>query len=242
MRKFAAVLVLALAHVLCGAATAEADRLWEQRAQGDNALQALRLYEKELKLNPSYEGYLKLARALMFQGRFLLPAKLEDEKIDAFTRCIQLSEEARKQEPSRLEAVFVNGLCYAERANMDSSLSDASKAKKAMEKILKANPLLYDGLAYTILGKLYFALPGWPISFGDNDKALEILRKVLTINPRNRYNYLFLSEVLWSEGFKEEAKNILKQGMALPLDPLFLVEDQDCLTQMKSFKEKHKIS
>ena len=234
-------MVLALAHSLSGSTMAEADKLWELRAESANATKAVMLYQELLKQNPTYEGYLKLARGLAFQGRFHLKEEQEQEKMAAFTRCIGLSVQAGRLNPGGLEAVFVNGMCHAERAKVDQSLGDARRAKNAMERVLKEKPLLYDGLAYTILGKLYFEIPGWPISFGDNDKAIEILRKVLAINPRNRYNYFFLSEVLWSEGFKNEAKDILKRGMDLPPDPLFLVEDQDCLKEMRLFQKKEDI-
>ena len=35
------------------------------------------------------------------------------------------------------------------------------------------------GSAYTSLGTLYFKVPGWPVGFGDEEKAEELLRKAL---------------------------------------------------------------
>jgi hypothetical protein len=71
-------------------------------------------------------------------------------------------------------------------------------------------------MAYTILGKIYHELPGWPISFGDDDKSIQFLRKALSISPTNRYNYLFLVEVLLNEGYEKEAKQKLEKVFPCP--------------------------
>ena len=33
------------------------------------------------------------------------------------------------------------------------------------------------------LGVLYYKVPGWPIGFGDKDKARDLLQKALAVNP-----------------------------------------------------------
>lgn len=47
----------------------------------------------------------------------------------------------------------------------------------------ETRPNALQGSAYTSLGTLYDQVPGWPIGFGDSDKADTLLRKALQINP-----------------------------------------------------------
>ena len=63
------------------------------------------------------------------------------------------------------------------------ALSLAKDAKKALEQALEIDPRALDGSAYTSLGSLYYQVPGWPIGFGNDEKARELLLKALEINP-----------------------------------------------------------
>ncbi len=40
-----------------------------------------------------------------------------------------------------------------------------------------------QGSAYTSLGSLYYQVPGWPMGFGDDDKADQLLQQALALNP-----------------------------------------------------------
>lgn len=45
------------------------------------------------------------------------------------------------------------------------------EAKVLLEQVIEKAPETLDGSAYTSLGSLYYQVPGWPIGFGDDDKA-----------------------------------------------------------------------
>ena len=52
----------------------------------------------------------------------------------------------------------------------------AKASKKDLEKALSIDPDALSGSAYTSLGTLYFNVPGWPIGFGDDEKAEQLLK------------------------------------------------------------------
>jgi tetratricopeptide (TPR) repeat protein len=191
-----------------------ADSYFGKRHVEENYHKALELYKQAVTQTGNYEAYVKYARALAFQGRFM--EKDEDNKEEIFTKCINAADKAMGLKEKIIEALFLKGMCHGERANVDTSLSDAGKARDLMFQVIEQNPTFQEGMAYTILGKIYHELPGWPISFGDDDKSIQFLRKALSISPTNRYNYLFLVEVLLNEGYEKEAKQKLEKVFPCP--------------------------
>ena len=59
----------------------------------------------------------------------------------------------------------------------------AKPRRRACEQSIQLDPAALSGSAYTSLGSLYYQVPGWPIGFGDDDKADEMLRKGLAFDP-----------------------------------------------------------
>lgn len=71
---------------------------------------------------------------------------------------------------------------YAGEAGL-SALGLVKEAKGYFEKAITLDPASLRGSAYTSLGSLYYQVPGWPIGFGDDDKAEEMLLKGLAFDP-----------------------------------------------------------
>lgn len=96
-----------------------------------------------------------------------------------------------------LWAAIVRG-SLAESVNGLSVLSTVKEAKTLLEKSLELDPTAEAACAYAVLGTLYAKVPGWPVAFGDNKKARELLQKGLTISPDgmniNYFNAKFFAE------------------------------------------------
>lgn len=76
-----------------------------------------------------------------------------------------------------------------------------------------------QGSAYTSLGSLYYQVPGWPLSFGDDDRAEQLLKKALTMNPDGIDPNYFFGDYLIERGNKEQAKTYLRKAMNAPARP-----------------------
>jgi Tfp pilus assembly protein PilF len=74
-------------------------------------------------------------------------------------------------------------------------LSLAKDAKKPLE----IDESALNGSAYASLGTLYHKVPGWPLGFGDDDTAKEMLEKAMLINPNGIDSNYFYGEFLFDE-------------------------------------------
>jgi len=98
---------------------------------------------------------------------------------------------------------------YAGEVGGLSALSVIKEAKRNLEKALEIDASALSGSAYTSLGVLYYQVPGWPLSFGDDDEAEALLKKGLTINPQGIDSNFFYADFLINQGRKKEAKSYL---------------------------------
>lgn len=96
------------------------------------------------------------------------------------------------------------------------ALSLAKAARKTLEQALAINPDALAGSAYTSLGSLYYQVPGWPIGFGDDKKAAEMLGKGLAINPDGIDPNYFYGDFLFRKGDLDNAEKYLKKALLAP--------------------------
>ena len=98
-----------------------------------------------------------------------------------------------------------------------SALSLVKEAKASLEQAISIDPNAFGGAAYTSLGALYYQVPGWPLSFGDDDKAAELLLKGLNMNPAGIDANFFYGDYLAEQGQFDKARQYLNR--ALEADP-----------------------
>jgi tetratricopeptide (TPR) repeat protein len=99
------------------------------------------------------------------------------------------------------------------------ALSYAKRARKLFEQALSVDRHAVDGAALCSLGTLYAKVPGWPIGFGDDDKAESYLREALEIAPGDIDNNYFMADYLAEEGREEEARHYLELASQAPARP-----------------------
>ena len=85
------------------------------------------------------------------------------------------------------------------------ALGKVKEARKLLEEAEAIDAAVLDGSFYTSLGSLYYQLPGWPIGFGNDDKAEEYLKKALTVNPDGIDPNYFYADFMLEEGKPEQA-------------------------------------
>ena len=59
-------------------------------------------------------------------------------------------------------------------------------------------------------------MPGWPVGFGDDDKAEELLKKALTMNPSGIDSNYFYADFLISEKRYAQAREYLLKAQQAP--------------------------
>lgn len=135
-----------------------------------------------------------------------------DEREVMFELLRKEAEQLTDAHPENAELWIWRGIInstYAGEVGGLSALSVIKEAKRNLEMALEIDASALSGSAYTSLGVLYYQVPGWPLSFGDDKEAEELLKKGLLINPQGIDPNFFYADFLISQGRKEEAKNYL---------------------------------
>lgn len=136
-----------------------------------------------------------------------------------------LEDEAAKlveRFPKRAEPLVWQAIITSSHAQYQGLLAAGRSAKTARDELLaalKLDPDAMDGSAYTSLGSLYYKVPGWPLSFGDKDKARQYLQTALGKNPDGIDPNYFYGEFLLESGRKAEAATYLAHALAAPARP-----------------------
>ncbi|EPS3385712.1 hypothetical protein ACVD22_000150 [Vibrio vulnificus] len=139
----------------------------------------------------------------------------EDQKIKCLENLIMHNTAMLQQMPDNPELTVwlaINKASLAGAQGGLGALSLANEAKALLEKVIATAPNTLDGSAYTSLGSLYYKVPGWPLGFGDDEKAEEMLKKALEINPKGIDPNYFYGDFLAEDGRSKEAKVYLTRA------------------------------
>lgn len=159
----------------------------------------------------------------------------EQEK--AFAELTKSADAVRGKYAGRAEPQIWYGIIAASYAGARGglgALSLAKDAKKALEQALEIDPKALDGSAYTSLGSLYYQVPGWPIGFGNDDKAREMLDKALALNPDGIDPNYFMGDFLYRKGDYAAARQVLNKALKAPARPGRALADEGRRKEIES--------
>ena len=97
-----------------------------------------------------------------------------------------------------------------------SALGYAKTAKAVLEQAYQKDPTALHAGAPTSLGVLYSRVPGWPIGFGDNEKARELLAQAVSLAPDGMDAKYFYADFVMGQHEYAAAYKILKHALTLP--------------------------
>jgi tetratricopeptide (TPR) repeat protein len=140
----------------------------------------------------------------------------EDQRVAAFEKLALQATAFTQDRPAVAEAWIWNGIVTSSWAGAQGGLGALSKVKQAradLEKALALDPNALQGSAYASLAALYDRVPGWPIGFGDADKAQALLEQALKINPDGIDPLYFWGDHLFREGHYAQAREALNKAL-----------------------------
>lgn len=138
----------------------------------------------------------------------------------AFETLLKEADAATVTSPNAADVLIWRGIIHSSYAGIKGgigALSLAKAAKADLETALKLDDKALDGSAYTTLGTLYHKVPGWPLGFGDDDKAFELLKTSIKLNPDGiDSNYFYGLFLMDKRDFKAAEQHLLKAQQAAP--------------------------
>jgi cytochrome c-type biogenesis protein CcmH/NrfG len=143
-------------------------------------------------------------------------------KADTFDQLIIQAEAALANQPNNAELLIWTAIIKSTYAGVKggfSALSLAKAAKGHLEDAMDIDDMALQGSAYTSLGALYYQVPGWPVGFGSDKKAQEMLDKAVTINPDGLDSNYFYGDFLVQQKKYAAARERLNKAMAATVRP-----------------------
>lgn len=102
----------------------------------------------------------------------------------------------------------------AQEKGILNSLFSVRPMRDNLEKAIELDPNFAP--AYDVLAQLYLKAPGWPISIGNNRKALEYRKKSVELDPYNYEYQWYLYENYQKLNRDEEAEEVLETILEIP--------------------------
>ena len=140
----------------------------------------------------------------------------EGQRTAAFEKLAAQASSFKEERQTVAEAWIWSGIVTSSWAGAQGGLGALSKVKDAkadLEKALALDPKALQGSAYTSLGALYDRVPGWPIGFGDSDKAGQLLKLALKMNPNGIDSLYFWGDHLYRQKRYVDARAALQKAL-----------------------------
>ena len=133
----------------------------------------------------------------------------EDQQVAQFAALKDRADALAAQHPDAAEPLILKAIIlstYAEAKGSLDALALVEAARDAALQAAKIDDKAVDAGAYTVLGVLYYKVPGWPIGFGSNKKARDYLDRARAIAPDAIDVNYFTGDFLLEEGNRDDKK------------------------------------
>ena len=147
------------------------------------------------------------------KANYATPEKAQEK---AFDTLVKQADALVRDYPSHAEPLVWKAIILSTEAGVVGGLGALGEAKQARKLLEQAEALdaeTLQGSVYTSLGSLYYKVPGWPIGFGDDDKAGELLKKALAINPDGIDPNYFYADYLFDQGDYVDARKYAEHAL-----------------------------
>lgn len=151
------------------------------------------------------------------------------QQVAEFPGLLERSKKLVEDHPDRAEPLIMRAIVLCTHAGLTWSFSALGKIETARDLLLRAidlDPAALEGSAYVTLGALYYQVPGWPISFGDDALARRYLETALRFFPEAMDANYFYGDFLAGEGELVLAREHLLKAQRAPLRADMLISDR----------------
>lgn len=184
------------------------------------------------EMSPEVEALSKEWAKIKYQ----LPEK--DRKA-AFESLAERAGAVTAHQPGKADLLVWEAIILASAAGEQggigiSALGMVKQAKKLLDQAEQIDPDALDGSVYTSLGSLYYQVPGWPVAFGDDQKARSYLEKALAMNPKGIDPNYFYGDYLMNQDDYQGAIKAFERALAAPPRPNRPIADAGRRNEIKT--------
>lgn len=150
------------------------------------------------------------------------------DRLEIYEQGVEYAKTGLDVDEDNLESNFwlaVNYGLFGKEKGMLEAMRLVDPIEKHTRKALEVDESYFYGAPLRVLGRFYNQLPGWPISRGDNKKALDFLLKALKHGPKFYLNHIYIADVYISTKNKDKAREHLEWVIKAPLSPNHEKED-----------------
>ena len=166
----------------------------ERELVSGNLEEAERILLDFVETNPIARGYGLLSEIQYWKGE-IAP---KEAKVSIYETGIEFGRRGVALDRDNIESNFWLGVSYGllgEEQGIMSSFFLLDPIEACFNHSLKLDESYFYGAPLRSAGLFYHKIPGWPISKGDNRKALAYLEKSLHYGPEFYLNHLYISWV-----------------------------------------------
>jgi len=141
----------------------------------------------------------------------------QGQQLEAMQQVKSRADAAVAASPKDPGLLIWDGIVTSTLAGLKGGLGALSLAKEARSLLEKAEglqPGALEGSALTSLAALYYQVPGWPIGFGNKDKARANLQAALKIDPDGIDTNYFYADYLYDQGDYPAARQAAQHALA----------------------------
>lgn len=127
-----------------------------------------------------------------------------------------------RQNPTVAEPLIWDGIIVSTEAGVAGPFDALGLAKDARDMFVKAGKIddrALHGAVPISLGSLYYLVPGFPVGFGNDDKARRFLEQGVSIDPDGLDANYFYGDFLYRQGEYTQARKVLAHALAAPANP-----------------------
>lgn len=187
------------------------------------------------------EGTQQAVRGLRDEWAHIKYGMPKGEQLPAFENLIKKAEQLSQEHPNDAAIALWHGTIlstYASTKGGMGALPYVKEARTFLEKSISINPNLDMGLAHGVLGAIYYRVPGWPIAFGDKEKAKKYLETALQIGPQSIDNNYYYGDFLRDQGEYAQAKKFLLTAQSISPRKDRMAADKGRLTEIEESLKK----
>jgi tetratricopeptide (TPR) repeat protein len=152
----------------------------------------------------------------------------ENQHAARFKELLTRVHAVSEKNPSHADPLILEGIVLCTYAGAEIGLGALTKVERArtlFEKAIAIDPKAMEASAYIALGNLYHRLPGWPISYGDDDIAKPYFEAALKLYPDNIDSNYFYGDFLLSQDDYDKALPYLEKADRAPIRPGTQISD-----------------